>query len=568
MAALFACILGQSALAGVTATSKGPEPASSANQPGATRHLLVVVIDDLAPLECFSDFTGFTESSGGGVSSTSALYAETPVLDGLAANGLRFFSFRTGPLCSPTRASLITGRHAFRHGVGTQILPNVDGPVGQGGLAEFGDAEFAAPSIVQTLAGVGVRTGIIGKIHLSTWTNQEFSKNPGHFGSGWQILNRFAAPNTFLRTQLRNLNQIPVPNSSHQNDGGYYNYFSNATTGNTTLEIRDQYATSWQVDRAIEFFQSLGSNQRGFCLLFLNACHSPYGKRGNPPNLWRDFPPTGMCATQEYIDSLEEASSEGLDTTWPQYMASLEAVDIELGRLFASLPGKIRKGLSTLVIGDNGVEPAIKDGHLQWGKDYGPDWNRLLEEDGSRLKGSVYHWGSSTYAIWSGPGRNEPILPTAGTSTWAMVSDVDIAATASDYFGFSFAPSDGISFLPLAYGEVSGANHPRKETLSESFWPCGDWRKISTGNEPSEKLTRSYHRWLDAASFSNGTGGRFSLVRTFTGGSWHDELYRLNESDGTPVDLFEFDNLLLLGGFEEQHDRMLEDLDLLLDSEL
>ena len=57
-------------------------------------------------------------------------------------------------------------------------------------------------------------------------------------------------------------------------------------------------------------------------------------------------------------------------------------------------------------------------------------------------------------------------------------------------------------------------------------------------------------------------------MHVLSGGTWHDELYRLNGEDGAPVDLFEFDDLLPAGGFEEQHARMLTDLAALLDSKL
>lgn len=41
----------------------------------------------------------------------------TPNIDSLAANGLNLAQYRTMPVCSPTRASLMSGRHAIHHGI-------------------------------------------------------------------------------------------------------------------------------------------------------------------------------------------------------------------------------------------------------------------------------------------------------------------------------------------------------------------------------------------------------------------------------------------------------------------
>lgn len=54
--------------------------------------------------------------------------ATTPHLDALAANGIRFSHVWAQPMCSPTRATLLTGRFGFRTGVGIPPSPAVSGP--------------------------------------------------------------------------------------------------------------------------------------------------------------------------------------------------------------------------------------------------------------------------------------------------------------------------------------------------------------------------------------------------------------------------------------------------------
>src|SRR5918994_177032 len=75
--------------------------------PAGGPHVVVIVLDDL----------GFGQLGCFGSSIT------TPVVDGLAANGLRYNRFHVTSLCSPTRACLLTGRN--HHAVGMGFLTDL-----------------------------------------------------------------------------------------------------------------------------------------------------------------------------------------------------------------------------------------------------------------------------------------------------------------------------------------------------------------------------------------------------------------------------------------------------------
>jgi arylsulfatase A len=80
----------------------------------------------------------------------------TPHIDSLAAHGIRFTNFYSGnPVCSPSRAALLTGRYCVRAGV-----PKVLFPVDEKGLPE------SETTIAQTLKPKGYRTMCVGKWHL------------------------------------------------------------------------------------------------------------------------------------------------------------------------------------------------------------------------------------------------------------------------------------------------------------------------------------------------------------------------------------------------------------------
>src|SRR5688572_3489825 len=105
-------------------------------------NILIMVADDLG----YAD-VGF---NGGKV-------IATPNLDRLAATGVNLTDFRACPMCSPTRAGLLTGRWPLRFGMMRAVVP----PWSRFGISA---AEATLPEL---LAGAGYRQrGIIGKWHL------------------------------------------------------------------------------------------------------------------------------------------------------------------------------------------------------------------------------------------------------------------------------------------------------------------------------------------------------------------------------------------------------------------
>ncbi|WP_033289721.1 arylsulfatase [Amycolatopsis jejuensis] len=118
-----------------------PAPSRDATRP----NVLLVVLDDTG----WSDFGCFGSEIA------------TPAIDALAANGLRFTNFHVTPLCSPTRAALLTGRN--HHAVGMRFLADTDTgfPNSRGSVRP--DVELL-PQILRTN---GYGTYLAGKWHLA-----------------------------------------------------------------------------------------------------------------------------------------------------------------------------------------------------------------------------------------------------------------------------------------------------------------------------------------------------------------------------------------------------------------
>src|SRR5947208_9878996 len=105
-----------------------------------TPNIIFIYADDLGygDLGCY----------GGGI--------RTPHLDGMAAEGVRFTHFYSAnPVCSPSRAALLTGRYPTRVGV-----PRVLFPTSQDGLPD------SETTLAQLLKAQNYRTICIGKWHL------------------------------------------------------------------------------------------------------------------------------------------------------------------------------------------------------------------------------------------------------------------------------------------------------------------------------------------------------------------------------------------------------------------
>src|SRR5262245_1176934 len=80
----------------------------------------------------------------------------TPTLDSLARTGTRLEQFYVQPMCTPTRACLMTGRYPFRYGLQTAVIPS-------GHTFGLATDEWLLP---QALQAAGYRQAIVGKWHL------------------------------------------------------------------------------------------------------------------------------------------------------------------------------------------------------------------------------------------------------------------------------------------------------------------------------------------------------------------------------------------------------------------
>lgn len=166
---------------GRTVIESTPWWAPERNAPEGAPNIVVVLCDDLG----FADIGCFGSE------------IDTPNLDRLAAEGLRYSDFHVEPTCSPTRAALLTGLNPHAVGYG---MPGVPGMADPGFPANTWQLSDDVPTIAEILRDNGYATMAVGKWHLSrpidtheassttSWpTRRGFDRYYGHWGCPNQL---------------------------------------------------------------------------------------------------------------------------------------------------------------------------------------------------------------------------------------------------------------------------------------------------------------------------------------------------------------------------------------------
>jgi arylsulfatase A-like enzyme len=175
---------------------------------------------------------------------------KTPNIDSLAEGGMKFTDYHSNcPVCSPTRAALLTGRYQQRAGIEGVVYAK--GPTRQTGLA-LEETTFA-----EVLKSRGYATGIFGKWHLGY--NIEF--NPAR--QGFDEFRGYVSGN--------------VDFHSHIDGAGFDDWWKN-------LEKvpEEGYCTDLITKHGVDFIER--NKDEPFCLyLSHEAPHYPYQGRNDPP---------------------------------------------------------------------------------------------------------------------------------------------------------------------------------------------------------------------------------------------------------------------------------------------
>jgi arylsulfatase A-like enzyme len=223
---------------GRTTADSSPSWSGRPTAPVGAPNIIVVLIDDMG----YSDIGPFGSE------------IETPTLDRLAQSGVRLTNYHTTPLCSPSRAALLTGLNPHRAGFG--FVANAD-PGYPGLRLELADDVATLPEI---LRDNGYATYAVGKWHLVRDANM----SPGRTRDSWPTQRGFDR----YYGSLEGLNSFYYPNQ----------LLSDNSVVDVDAYPEGYYLTDDLTDKAIGYLKDLRAHdaEKPFFLYFAHvAMHGP-----------------------------------------------------------------------------------------------------------------------------------------------------------------------------------------------------------------------------------------------------------------------------------------------------
>jgi len=458
----------------------------------------------------------------------------TPNIDYLGANGLRFTQFYNTSRCCPTRASLLTGLYNHDAGIG-EMTEDRHQPGYRGHISEN------AVTIAEVLKTSGYHTGMVGKWHVSNTIEQK--------GAQLQL------------DWLNHKTSFPAfsPIAQYPTDRGFEKYFGNIwgvvdyfdpfslVNGTTPVNNvpKDYYHTNAISDSAVAYIKEFGRDEKPFFLYVAEtAPHWPLHALPEDIEKYKDTYKPGWDIIREVryqkmiklglIDSAKSPLSKrwGNDITWEEnpdkewdaramtvHAAMIDRMDQGIGHILNALKetGELENTL-ILFLSDNGASPENSAG-------YGPGFDRPNEtRNGEKVSYSTkkdvlpgaettfasigQRWANvanTPYQFWKAEsyegGIHTPFIaywPKGITAKKGSFSDqvghvMDLMATfvelaqakyPTQFKGNKITPMEGLSLAPVFKGKASpGHKVLFNEHYGAKYVRTEEWKLVARSEE-------------------------------------------------------------------------------------
>lgn len=348
----------------------------------AKPNVIFIIMDDL----CYGDLACHGNP-----------YTRTPNLDRMYAESTRLTRYNTGPLCSPARACVMTGRYHQR----TRVLDTYCG-------RSMIDPEEI--TLGKQFKSGGYHTGAFGKWHL---------------GDCYPMR---AMDLGFDETLMHNGGGIGQPGDHYENHyrecNGEESYFDPVLFKNGVPVKTSGYCTDVFTDAALDFIEH-HKDGPFFVYLATNAPHSP------------------LEIADEWADTYRNM---GINDVHSRLYGMVENIDMNVGRLLDKLD-ELKLSEDTIVVYTSDHGPCSSARNLEAPED---QWDRF--NAGLRgIKGTMYQGGIKVPCFWRWPGKFK-----AGRDIDRVTHPIDVMPTLLDACGVSLLPEtelDGRDLTPLLFGE-------------------------------------------------------------------------------------------------------------------
>jgi arylsulfatase len=443
----------------------------------------------------------------------------TPHVDQLADEGVRFTQFYNYPRCSPTRAALLTGQYPHQVGMGDLTTSSKDHPSYQGYLND------RCVTIAEVLGDAGYHTSMVGKWHVGYEKARRWPTGRG--------FDRFYGEHRFVDDYFKPTHQLYLDGEKVEPQG------------------RDWYSTDAYTDYALQFLEeATARGQPFFSYVAFNAPHFPLQAfqsdidqyRGQYMDEWERVrearyrrlidegiireewslsPRTLFEMEKEEVEEwrqVEDASADQWDLKMAAYAAQIDRMDQNIGRLLRKLETMgVADNTLVMFLSDNGsaaedwinsqnpegVPPGARNGKLA----AGPPWANVSNTPFRYYKQWTHEGGISTPFVARWPGEIEP-----DTLSWEVGHVIDVLPTCLDVAGVDYPEEwggtpipdyEGRSLLtPLRGGEWEDERTLVWEHVGNRALRKGDWKIVASARfTPGD--WELYNLWEDRTETRN-----------------------------------------------------------------
>jgi len=391
-------------------------------------NVIVFLVDDMGWMDC---------------GAYGSKYYETPNIDRFATRAMRFTNAYAQPLCSPTRASLLTGKYSARHGItsatghqppqpaGHNVLPGTAAP--NLPMLTPESRNYMEPSeytLAEALRDAGWRTAHLGKWHLGL-TQPHWPEQQG-FDMAFHCHPDPGPPGNYFS---------PYGVVGDGKPGGK-NKVGTITDGPPGEYIVDRLA-----DEAVKFITE--NKDRPFFLNLWNyGVHGPWGHK---PEYTKAFmskkDPRGVQGNPimaSMLRSVDECFGRILDTLEKQGLAGNTIIVFNSdngGNTHSNVPDTAKTARA-----EKNKSESLTDWR-KWAGHQPPTMNTPLRDG----KGTLYEGGTRVPLMWAWAGHIKP-----GTTSDAVVGHIDLYPTLLELAGVARPAQqkmDGVSYARVLKSE-------------------------------------------------------------------------------------------------------------------